>query len=121
MEYVTKLRRATACLEPWWTIIFAPLWQEFIFRFLPYRFWYLQTERFWLIGIASSAAFAVIHWYFGRWFVFWAFGWGIVLWAVMIYFGLLAAIVVHALVNVVDLQFGIRQRLTRDSYIRTDS
>ena len=106
--FIQNFRNITATTEPWWTILLVPIWQEVLFRYLPFRFWYVPLGNFWLVGIVSSIVFASIHWYFGKWFVLYAFGWGVILWWIMTAFGLVAAILVHAIVNVVDLLVGWR-------------
>lgn len=86
-----------------------PIWQELVFRYLPYRFIYLPIGKFWEVGLLSNIVFATLHWYIGKWFTIWAFLWGIILWWVMGRYGLIPAILLHSLVNVVDLRFGIRK------------
>ena len=103
----------TSRIEPFWTIILVPIWQEIIFRYLPYKFWYLQTGNFLLVGIITSIIFALIHWYFGKWFVLIAFFAGLIYWTVMVKFGLPVAILVHALVNTIDLAFGLRHLIIK--------
>ena len=98
----------TSKIEPFWTIILVPIWQEIIFRYLPYKFWYLHTGNFLLVGLISSIIFALIHWHFGKWFVLLAFLFGFVYWAVIVKYGLIAAILTHAFINIIDLAFGIR-------------
>lgn len=105
-----KLRKQTLKLEPWWTLVFVPIWQEFIFRYLPYQFVFLPTGRFWEIGVLTSLVFASIHWYFGWKFVVCAFIAGFLQWLVMVHYGLLAAILLHSVLNLIDLRFGIRRR-----------
>lgn len=100
--------KITSKIEPLWTIVLVPIWQEIVFRYLPFIFWYLPTGNFLLVGFVSSLLFALIHWYFGRWFVFFALIFGFVYWFVMVQYGLLAAILIHAIVNTIDLTFGIR-------------
>ncbi len=103
-----NLLETTSKIEPFWTIILVPIWQEIIFRYFPYIFWYLPTGNFLLVGFISSVIFASIHWYFGKWFVLAAFFAGLIYWVMMVKFGLLAAILTHALVNTFDLIFGLR-------------
>lgn len=100
-------------VEPFWTLALVPIWQEVVFRYLPFKFWYLPTGNFWLVGIVSSLAFAAIHWYFGKVFVIYAFLWGVILWFVMVKFGLLAVILLHAFINLADLILGIRGLLMK--------
>ena len=95
-------------IEPIWTIILVPIWQEIIFRYLPYKLWHLKGGNFLLIGIVSSIIFALIHWYFGIWFVILAFLFGFIYWIVMVKFGLLAAILIHAAVNIIVLTFDLK-------------
>jgi len=103
-----SLLDVTSKIEPLWTVVLVPIWQEIIFRYLPYKFWYLSTGNFLLVGIVTSIIFALIHWYFGKWFVLIAFLAGLVYWIVMVKYGLIAAILIHAAVNIIDLAFGIR-------------
>lgn len=110
---VKKIRAFTSKTEPWWTIVFVPFWQELVFRYLPFSFLYLPLGKFWEIGIITNLVFAGVHWYLGKWFSLWAFLWGMFLWWVMINFGLAPAILIHALVNLVDLRFGIRTYLQK--------
>ncbi len=67
-----------------------------------------------MVGIVSSIVFALIHWYFGGWFIILAFVVGFLYWLVMIEFGLVSVIFVHALVNLIDITFGIRQLLVTE-------
>ena len=98
----------TSKIEPFWTIVLVPIWQEIVFRYIPFTFWYLPTGNFLLVGLISSIIFALIHWYFGKWFVFFALIFGFIYWVAMVQFGLLVAILTHALVNTIDLKFGVR-------------
>lgn len=107
------MRSLVAPIGSLWTIILVPIWQEFLFRYLPYKYLYLPTGKFWEIGLPLSLFFALIHWYFGKWFVIYAFIGGIILWWVMVKFGLIGAILVHAAINVVDLAFGLRELLVK--------
>ena len=108
-KFVKSIRSFTTPIEPWWTIVLVPIWQEFIFRYLPFQFWYLPTGNFWLVGIVTSVIFALIHWYFGKWFVAAAFLAGLLYWWVMVNYGLIVAIVIHAVVNTSDVIFGLRR------------
>ena len=108
-----KISKYTSRVEPWWAIIGAPIIQEPIFRFIPYQFFYLPTDRFWEVGLVSSLIFASIHWYFGKYFVIYAFVGGMVLWWTMVNFGLIGAIIAHSLVNVIDLSLGWRKFLSK--------
>ena len=103
------IRNKTAGIEPWWTLVCAPIFQEFIFRFLPYQFIYklTLTNEFWTIGLISSFLFATIHWYFGKWFVIYSFVWGLILWWLMVKYGLIMVIAVHAIANLLHIQLGI--------------
>lgn len=101
------IRTHTSRIEPWWTLVFAPLIQEFIFRFVPYRFFYLQTEQFWAIAFATAFAFALIHWYFGTWFMLYSFAWGIALWWIMVSFGFIPAVLVHSVLNFFHMRFNL--------------
>ena len=100
-------------LEPYWTILLVPLWQEIIFRYLPYQLWYVPSHDFWLVGVASSIIFAAIHWYCGKWFVLAAFVAGLAYWFMMVEYGLFAAMLAHALVNGIDIAFGLRRYFTQ--------
>jgi membrane protease YdiL (CAAX protease family) len=112
LDFSQKVRLLTSSIKPVWTILLVPVWQEVVFRYLPYTFWYLQTNEFLFVGIVSSFVFALIHWYFGWGFVIAAFLAGLVYWFVMVEHGLIAAIAVHAFVNLVDVTFNIRQALS---------
>jgi len=112
-ELIKSIIDLISSIEPWWTIILIPIWQEVLFRYLPFRFFYLQTGKFWLIGIVSSLLFASIHFYFGKWFVLYAFLGGIVLWWIMVNYGLIAVVLAHAFVNIIDLLFGLRKFLIK--------
>ncbi|MFY9461643.1 MAG: CPBP family intramembrane glutamic endopeptidase [Candidatus Sungiibacteriota bacterium] len=106
---VERWQSVTARTEPWWTLIGAPVMQEFIFRLLPYQL-HLAYGRFYEIGIASALLFAAIHWYFGRWFVLYAFVWGLILWFVIVNYGFLWVVIIHSFVNVIHLRSGILPR-----------
>jgi len=111
--FLEKKRAFISKLGLWWPIVLVPIWQEILFRYLPYKFLYLPHGRFWEVGILINLVFASIHWYLGKWFSLWAFLWGLVLWWVMGEFGLLGAILLHSLINVVDIRFGIRKYLQK--------
>ena len=59
-QFVSDMRSLVAQIEPLWTIILVPIWQEFLFRYLPYRFLFLPSGKFWVIGIITSLIFASI-------------------------------------------------------------
>lgn len=113
-QTIKKWRSLTSRIEPWWTLVGAPVIQEFIFRFIPYRF-YIVYSGFYVVGIASSILFAAIHWYFGRWFVLYAFVGGMIAWLVMVNYGFLWAVIFHSATNIVLLKFGILQKLKEKS------
>lgn len=117
IETLTKLfnflRQSTTSLGFWYPIILVPIWQEVLFRYIPYKFFYLHSGNFWAIGIISNLIFASIHWYFGIWFTILAFFAGLVYWYVMVKYGLFAAIVIHALINLIDLALGLRNFLIK--------
>ena len=100
-QHLLRVRRLTSRCEPYWTIIGAPIIQEIIFRFLPYQYFYLESNDFWLIGIVSSVLYALIHFYFGFIFTLGTFLLGLVLWVVMVRFGLIEAILLHSFVDVI--------------------
>ena len=102
-SFASLVRSYTSKFEPWWTIIGAPLIQEVVFRFIPYQLFYLPTGKYWLVGIVTSIVYALIHWYFGIPVVIGAFILGLLLWWVMVKFGLLPAVFLHFLVNLVIL------------------
>ncbi|MDO8560661.1 MAG: CPBP family intramembrane metalloprotease [bacterium] len=106
MKIIEKWQGVTVKIEPWWTLIGAPVIQEFIFRFLPFQL-YLVYGRFYEIGILSSLLFVTIHWYFNKWFVLYSFLWGLILWVVMANYGFMAVVVLHGLLNVIHLWLGI--------------
>jgi len=111
--FLEKGSAYTSRLGIWWPIVLVPIWQEILFRYLPYTFLYLPFDRFWEIGILTSTIFAAIHWYIGKWFTLWAFLWGMVLWWVMGELGLIGATLLHSLINIVDLKVGIRKYLQK--------
>ena len=101
------IRKYTLRIEPWWTLVFAPLIQEFIFRFVPYKFLYVGTEQFWAIAFATAFAFALIHWYFRVWFVFYSFAWGLVLWWIMVSSVFVAVVLVHSILNFFHMRLNL--------------
>lgn len=107
MRALDSMRNITKSIEPWWTIIGAPVIQEFFFRFIPYTYAYLPFARFWLIGITSAVLFALIHWYFGKLFLAYSFLWGLILWLVMDSYGFSAVVLVHVVLNILHIQFGV--------------
>ncbi len=109
MKIIEKWQEITSKIEPWWTLIGAPVTQEFIFRFLPFQL-YLVYGGFYKIGILSSLLFAAIHWYFNKWFVLYSFAWGLILWMIMVNYGFTAVVVLHGLLNVLHLWLGILPR-----------
>ncbi|TAL49217.1 CPBP family intramembrane metalloprotease [Patescibacteria group bacterium] len=109
-ELITKWQRLTSRVEPLWTLIGAPVIQEFIFRLVPYKL-YLSYGGFYMFGILSSVFFASIHWYFGKWFVVYSFAGGLVLWFVIVNYGFLLAVILHALANLVLLSLGILRKV----------
>jgi len=104
---IMTIRKYTLRIEPWWTLVFAPLIQEFIFRFVPYKFLYVGTEQFWAIAFATAFAFALIHWYFRVWFVFYSFAWGLVLWWIMVSSGFVAVVLVHSILNFFHMRLNL--------------
>src|SRR3990167_6480619 len=98
-SFLNDMKSFVAPLGLLWPIVFVPIWQELLFRYFPYRFLYQPPGNFWLIGIITSLIFASIHWYFKSWFIVFAFFSGIFLWWVMVRYSLIAAILVHALIN----------------------
>lgn len=101
-------------IEPFWTVVGAPVIQEIIFRFIPYQYLvpYFGIDYL-LAGIFTSVAYASIHWYFGKWFVLYTFFLGLLLWYIIGEFGIVAAIIVHSLANIIDLRVGWREMLRR--------
>jgi membrane protease YdiL (CAAX protease family) len=107
-----EFRNPDGTKEAWWrALITAPIWQEVVFRFLPFYLFYKSPSNFLLVGLISSLAFAAIHFIAGKWFVLYTFFGGLVLWATMVHFGLLEAILLHSAVNVIDKTFGLRLRI----------
>ncbi|MFC1625616.1 CPBP family intramembrane glutamic endopeptidase [Patescibacteria group bacterium] len=104
-----KVRQLTSQTEPYWSIIFVPIWQELLFRYVPY-FIYLKLNNFWLIGIISSLVFTSIHWYFKKWFIVFSFFGGILLWIIIVKFGLLPTIIIHSTINLLLNASGLRKR-----------
>lgn len=111
---VKKFQSVTAKVEPGWTLIGAPVTQEFVFRFIPYQL-YLIYGRFYVIGIMSSFLFAVIHWYLGKWFTLYTFAGGMVAWFVMVNYGFVWAVILHVAANAVLLRLGLLQKLKEKS------
>lgn len=111
--FFEKGRGFISSLGLWWPIVLVPIWQEVLFRYLPFKFIYLPLGRFWEVGVVINVIFAAIHWYMGKWFMVWSFFWGMVLWWVMRKYGIVPAIVIHSLINILDLQFGIRELLQK--------
>jgi len=107
---ITKWQNITAKIEPWWTLVGAPVVQEFIFRFAPYQL-YLIYGGFYIVGIVSSILFAAIHWYFGRWFVLYTLIGGTFLWIVMVQYGFLWVVILHSVANIILLKLGILQKV----------
>jgi membrane protease YdiL (CAAX protease family) len=104
-----KAGMITKQLEPYWSIIFVPIWQESVFRYIPYLI-FLKVNNFWLIGIISSLTFASIHWYFKKWFIAFSFFGGILLWIIIVKFGLLSTILTHLAINLLLVASGLRKR-----------
>ncbi|MBI4039995.1 CPBP family intramembrane metalloprotease [Candidatus Daviesbacteria bacterium] len=100
-----ELRTRLLKVEPYWTLMGAPISQEVIFRFIPYELFYLPTGNFLEIGLLSSLLFALTHWYFGKLITIGTFLVGMIYWWAMVNLGLLAVIFVHSMVNVVILTF----------------
>ncbi len=100
----------------WWAVVGAPIIQDVIFAYIPYKFLYLPTGLFWQIGIIASILFASIHWYFGKWFVVYAFIMGFIAWTIIVNYGLLTVIIFHSLINAIDWKIGIRRTLTKGKY-----
>lgn len=112
---VEKWQRNTSRIEPWWTLVGAPIIQEFIFRFVPYQI-YLSYGEFYVIGVASALLFAVIHWYFGKWFVLYSLVWGLILWVIIVNYGFLWTVIVHSAINILHWKLGILPRKSRTKY-----
>lgn len=103
-ELYQRYRTLKSKFEPWWTLIGAPLSQEFIFRFIPYQI-YIQNNDYWFVGLVSSFFFGLIHWYFGLIITAGTFIVGLIFWWLMVNFGLLAAIIGHIILNSIILIF----------------
>jgi membrane protease YdiL (CAAX protease family) len=89
-------------------LLVAPLLEEAVFRAAP-----ASVARRLRVGrvplaLASAAVFALMHQRFGPRFVAYAFVGGLVLWATHVRVGYPAAILVHAVANVLDLGLGWR-------------
>ncbi|OGE17929.1 hypothetical protein A2769_00900 [Candidatus Daviesbacteria bacterium RIFCSPHIGHO2_01_FULL_37_27] len=95
-----RFRLFKSKLQPWWSIIGAPVLQEPIFRYLPYFLLYLPTSRYWEVGILSSIPYAIVHFYFGKKIVVYTFFLGLFFWWIMVNFGLLVAILAHSFHNI---------------------
>lgn len=112
MELTQKIRQQSSLIEPWWTLAGAPLFEEFLFRFLPYRFVFIPYGYYWIVGVISSILFALIHRRFGKWFVAYAFVWGLVLWWIMVHFGFLAAVLLHGAVGFIHFRLGFKKLIS---------
>lgn len=110
--YRSKYVSATSRIEPGYTVVIVPIYQEILFRWVPFEFLYPIAGYFWLTGTILSLLFALTHGHLGKWFILYAFIGGLVLWYVVASFGLLSAILVHAVINIFDLKFGWRKYLT---------
>src|SRR3989344_3208307 len=101
-------RRILTSFEPWWTLIGAPVVEEFIFRLLPYQL-YLSIGQFWFLGFVSSILFAVTHISFGKWFMVYSFTLGLLLWALMDAYGYFAVVIIHGLLNIIHLKLNFKR------------
>ena len=109
MDQIARNMRALVDpLGPIWPIILVPIWQEFLFRYLPYRFIFLPFGKPWLVIVITSLIFASIHWYCKTWFIVLTFFAGIFLWWLMAKYGLIAAILFHALSNAILWVLGLK-------------
>jgi len=102
---------ATSRIEPWYTVVIVPIYQEILYRWIPFIYIYPLTGYFWTTGAFLSLLFALTHTHLGKWFVLYAFVGGVVLWYLLVVYGLLIAIVVHAVINILDIKFGWRKLL----------
>lgn len=109
---IKPLRRSISKIEPYWTLVGAPVSQEIIFRFIPYQLFYLPTGNYWIVGLIASLLYSLIHWYFGILVTLGTFVLGIILWWVMVNFGLLPTILTHTVVNLFILL------LLRDKWLK---
>ncbi len=96
-----------------WPIILVPIWQEYLFRFLPYRLLYLPSGKFWLIGVMTSLLFALIHFYFKPWFIVFTFFAGMFAWYLLVKYGFLAAVLFHALLNLIAWVFKLKELILK--------
>jgi len=97
----------------WGPLVIAPVWQEIVFRYLPYKYIPLAKDHFWILGIITALLYGLIHWYFGWTFVLATFIWGLILWYFVREFGLLAVIILHSVVNLIAIYLGILNVGTR--------
>lgn len=88
-------------------LLIAPIWQEIVFRYLPFKYVPFANNHFWLVGLITSILYGLIHWYFGWAFVIATFVWGLILWYVVSKYGLFAVIILHAGVNLILITLGI--------------
>ncbi len=107
MYTLDVIRNGTKTIEPWWTFIGAPVIQEILFRYIPYKYLYLPFGKFWLIGIVGALLFASIHWYFGKLFLAYSFLWGLLLWLLMARFGVVVVILIHIALNILHVRLGV--------------
>lgn len=96
-------------------LVRAPIIEEIIFRAVPFLI-YQRVGNFLLIGLISAAAYALIHWKFGKLFIVYTFAFGLVAWFVMVNYGLISAIISHSLLNIIDWKIGTRRILTKGKY-----
>jgi membrane protease YdiL (CAAX protease family) len=97
----------------WGPLVIAPIWQEIVFRYLPYKYISIPYDHFWLVGLITATLYGLIHWYFGLAFVVVAFVWGLILWYMVREYGLLAIIILHSVVNLIAIYLGILNVETR--------
>ncbi len=98
---INKIRFYTSKIEPYWTLLGAPISQELIFRFIPFQFF----GSYWGVGIITSVVYSLIHWYFGLLTTIATLILGRIVWYLMVHFGLYAAVLAHFMVNLMILTF----------------
>ena len=103
-----RYRTVLIFFEPGWTLIGAPIVEEFIFRLLPYQL-YLSIGQFWFWGFISSILFAVIHTAFGKWFMLYSFALGLILWFFMSVYGYFVVVIIHGLLNIIHLKLNFKR------------
>lgn len=103
-NYLIWSRNTFGYLMP---LVIAPIWQELVFRYIPFKFLPFTQNHFWTVGIATSLLYGLIHWYFGWIAVVLTFIWGLILWYIVSKYGLIPVILLHSGMNLIVIALGI--------------